>query len=57
MNNIIFQMRDIPKFQKAYDKAREDKKEDFIFKGKPFVTDYAKYVLEYLKLKFNNNGK
>jgi len=50
-------MRDIPKFQKAYDKAREDKKEDFIFKGKPFVTDYAKYVLEYLKLKFNNNGK
>ena len=32
----------------AYDKAVEQGAEEFTFEGAPLVTDYAKYVLEYL---------
>ena len=30
-----------------------------MFEGKEFVTDYAKYVIQYLDVKFNNknNGR
>jgi hypothetical protein len=36
-------------FRKAYDKAVEDSKADFEWRGMPFVVDYAKYLLEYLE--------
>jgi len=36
------------KLQAAYNKAVEQGAESFIFQGTPLVTDYAKYVLEYL---------
>ena len=36
------------KLRAAYDKAVEQGAESFVFEGAPLVTDYAKYVLEYL---------
>ena len=38
----------------AYDKAVEQGAESFIFEGKPLVTAYAKYVLEYLDYKLTH---
>ena len=35
----------------AYDKAVEQGAESFVFERVPLVTDYAKYVLEYLDYK------
>ena len=43
--------------EKAYHKAVKDKKETFIFDGGEFLTDYAKYLIEYLKPKFYAEGK
>lgn len=38
----------IESFKKAYKKAMTDKKETFIFEGKPMLTTYAYYVIEYV---------
>ena len=37
------------KLQIAYDKAVEEDKEVFTFKGEQFVTSYAKYLIEHLE--------
>ena len=39
-------------FKKAYEKAVEDKLEVFIYDGVEFVTNYAKYMLEYINIKY-----
>ncbi len=36
-------------FKKAYKIALKEDKETFIFEGKEFLTNYAKYVIEYLE--------
>lgn len=38
----------IESFKKAYKKAMTDKKETFIFEGKPMLTTYAYYVIEHV---------
>lgn len=56
---IEFSQANIPKFKAAYSLARTKEKKTFIFEGKEFVTDYAKYVIEYIDLQFNKqqNGR
>jgi hypothetical protein len=39
---------DIEKLREAYNKAVEEKKEEFAFDGFPLVTQYVKYLLEYI---------
>jgi hypothetical protein len=41
---------DVVSFKKAYDKAVNEKAKTFIYKEKELLTDYAKYVLEYIDL-------
>jgi len=36
-------------FEKVYKKNKD--KEVFVFEGAPFIPDYAKYLIEYLKTK------
>ncbi len=38
--------------KRLYNKAIKSNKSDFTFKGTPVLTDYVRYVLEYLKPKF-----
>ena len=40
--------------KKEYMKARQSKKEMFVFYGHELLTDYAKYMIEYLGSKFEN---
>lgn len=40
-----------------YAKATADKTDSFVFQGATIVTSYAKYLLEYLKPKFENATK
>ena len=40
------------RFKKAYGRAVADKKDSFVFDGNEFVTDYAKYLIEYLDKEF-----
>lgn len=39
-------MRD--RFRKAYNQAVKENKDSFTFDGNEFVTNYAKYLLQYL---------
>ena len=44
-----------PKFErlkKAYAQAVEEEAEEFTFDSNVFVTGYAKYLIEYLELRF-----
>lgn len=40
------------RFKIAYRNARVNKAETFHFEGNEFVTNYAKYLIEYLDSKF-----
>jgi hypothetical protein len=40
---------EIQELKKAYKKALEEKQESFVYEGYELVTDYAKYLLEYLE--------
>lgn len=48
MKTLTFDKAKREKLRKAYLQARKDSKESFTFQGSEFLTDYAKYVLEYL---------
>lgn len=37
-------------FKKTYEHAKINEEKTFFFKGKEFVTDFAKYLIEYYKL-------
>ena len=39
---------DIEKLRIAYNKAVEEKKDQFVFNDLPLVTEYAKYLLEFI---------
>lgn len=51
-NTISFDKRKFKLFKKAYAHARELKRGSFVFDDNEFLTDYAKYVIEYLEPKF-----
>ena len=39
-------------FKKEYENAVQNNIQMFIFEGNEYLTGYAKYLIEYLKLKF-----
>lgn len=41
----------VDELEAAYKKAVEENKESFFIRDQEFVTNYAKYLLEYLKTK------
>jgi hypothetical protein len=46
---MVMQAKDLIKLVKLYHKAVEDKAETFAFGGATVLTDYAKYLIEYLE--------
>ena len=40
---------DLQEFIEAYNKAVEEGKETFIYQDVPLVTEYAKFLIEYLE--------
>lgn len=52
---ITFDRLKLSRLKKRYGIAREKKEESFRFEGSEFVTDYAKYLIEYLENKFGKN--
>ena len=40
---------DLQEFIEAYNKAVEEGKETFIYEDVPLVTEYAKFLIEYLE--------
>jgi hypothetical protein len=52
-NMVSFTLEGFKRFKKRYDEAREHHEGSFMFEGNEFLTDYAKYVIEYLQPKFN----
>jgi hypothetical protein len=51
LKNLVFMGEsDAKKLKKEYDNAVKDSKKTFIFEGRELLTDYAKYLLEFLKM-------
>lgn len=50
MSVIDFTRETLLKFEAAYDKAREEGAESFLFKGKEMMTQYAGYMIEHLRI-------
>ena len=48
---IIFTKESKQAFKKEYKKALEEKKETFMYNNREFLTEYAKYLIEYLEMK------
>ena len=46
---ITFTKAKLARLKKAYDKARLQGEHQFMFEGKALITDYAKYLIEYLE--------
>lgn len=55
MEVIEFDRPKYNRLQISYKQAVVDGKDVFLFEGHELVTSYAKYLLEYLKLKFNES--
>lgn len=49
---MIFTKAKLTKLKRAYTNAVKDKEDIFTFEGQELVTGYAKYLIEYLNLKF-----
>jgi hypothetical protein len=49
---MVFTKQVYQEFKMAYVKALNDNKDQFSFQGHDFLTSYAKYLLMYLKPKF-----
>jgi hypothetical protein len=48
---IIFTKESKNAFEKEYKKALENKQETFMYSNREFLTEYAKYLIEYLEMK------
>lgn len=48
MSSIQFTPQLYKELKSEYKKAVDTKKEQFVFQQHPFLTNYAKYLLEYL---------
>jgi hypothetical protein len=51
-NTISFNKESFKNFKTEYNSAVKNNHEMFVFDGNDFLTSYAKYVIEYLKTKF-----
>lgn len=47
--NIVFNEGKYKRLKKRYEQAVEQKENQFTFEGDEYVTDYAKYLLQYLE--------
>ena len=56
MPPLLITEKDLPALKLAYKKARESNKDFFIYKQGELVTDYAKYLIEYLEMKTKNKN-
>lgn len=54
MNTINFDRSTYLRFKIEYQASVRNNKRIFFFEGHQLFTDYAKYMLEYLKPKFEN---
>lgn len=52
MEQIEINEQEFEELKKIYEKNVSNKSEIFTFKEKSFTTGYAKYLIEYLELKF-----
>lgn len=50
---INFDLQTYSRLKKEYQQAVDNKMEMFMFDGHDLLTDYAKYLIEYLITKFN----
>jgi hypothetical protein len=46
---ITFTRAKLERLKKAYDRARLKGEHQFMFEGKALLTNYAKYLIEYLE--------
>lgn len=53
MTEVTFTPAKYRKLKEAYGKARLEGREKFLFEGQVVVTDYAKYMIEYLERVLN----
>lgn len=51
MNGNELDEKELKELETAYVKALYEKKETFIFRNIEFLTEYAKYLIEFLNLK------
>lgn len=51
-NTVTFNQSTYEQLQKEYDFAVKNNKKTFSFLGNELLTEYAKYMIEYLKTKF-----
>lgn len=54
MQTIKFTKPKYDQLKAAYEKAVEENKDTFVLFGGDWLTNYAKYVLEYLRPTFDN---
>lgn len=52
---IDFNPKKLKQLKVRYNMALENKEESFRFERAEILTDYAKYLIEYLENKFNGN--
>ncbi len=57
MNNFYMELtpQKVDRLEKRYAQAVENNEEQFTFDGHEFLTEYAKYLLQYLKGVFHAN--
>lgn len=53
MKTIIFDYQTFSQLKKDYRNAVENKKETFLFQGTELLTEYAKFIIEYLTSRMN----
>lgn len=51
---VVFGFDNFQKFKKAYEKAVSQGEKVFVFDGREYLTNYAKYLIEFLKQRFEN---
>ena len=50
---ITFDAKTFKSFKEKYNRAVENKQEIFIFDGHELLTEYAKYLIEYINSRLN----
>ncbi len=51
--SVEFTKQSFSQFKRVYRRTIKAKRQSFMFENKKFLTDYAKYVVQYLEPKFN----
>lgn len=55
MKGLTMSAEKYGKLKKKYEESVEKNKDIFMFEGNEILTSYAKYLLEFLKSKFDEN--